>query len=113
MCTKNKLDSLLKSFVDEMKILFGDTLKNVILYGSYARGDYNDSSDVDIMIIADIDDKDVMNHVYAIAEYLGEVLINYDIVISPVVESYNKFEKYKDIIPFFKNVQKEGIALVS
>ena len=95
------------------KDLFGDNLKDVILYGSYARGDYSAQSDVDVMIIAEIEEKDIMKHVYAISEYLGEFLIDYDIVISPVVESYSRYQQYKDVIPFLKNVQREGIALVS
>ncbi len=113
MCTKNELDFVMYQFVDEMKKIFGDSLKDVILYGSYARGDYNAESDVDVMIIADIEETEIMRHVYAISEYLGALLIDYDIVISPVVESYSRYQEYKDVIPFLKNVQKEGIALVS
>ena len=113
MCTKNELDFVLNNLVEKVKDLFGDNLKDVILYGSYARGDYSAQSDVDVMIIAEIEEKDIMKHVYAISEYLGEFLIDYDIVISPVVESYSRYQQYKDVIPFLKNVQKEGIGLVS
>ena len=113
MCTKNELDYVLNNFVVQVKKQFGDNLKDVILYGSYARGDYNAESDVDVMIIADIEETEVMKHMYAIGEYLGEVLIDHDVVISPVVESYNRYQEYKDVIPFLKNVQKEGIGLVS
>ena len=31
--------------------IYGDKLKAVYLYGSYARGDYRDGSDVDVMIV--------------------------------------------------------------
>lgn len=113
MCSKNELDYVLNNFVVQVKELFGDNLKDVILYGSYARGDYNAESDVDVMIIADIEETEIMKHVYAISEYLGEVLIDHDVVISPVVESYSRYQEYKDVIPFLKNVQKEGIGLVS
>ena len=34
-------------------MLLGERLKKIILYGSYARGDYNSSSDIDIMILTD------------------------------------------------------------
>ena len=113
MCSKNELDYVLNNFVVQVKELFGDNLKDVILYGSYARGDYNAESDVDVMIIADIEETEIMKHVYAISEYLGEVLIDHDVVISPVIESHRRYQEYKDVIPFLKNVQKEGIGLVS
>lgn len=35
------------------------TFKKVILYGSYARGDYRDDSDIDIMILLDLSDMDI------------------------------------------------------
>ena len=113
MCSKTELNALLDSFVDEMKIIFGSTLKNIILYGSYARGDYTNDSDVDIMIVADIEDTEIMKYVYTVSEYLGDLLIDYDVVITPVVESHSKYQQYKDVIPFLKNVQREGVALVS
>ena len=39
MCTKNQLDMILKQIADYSKELFGDKFRNIILYGSYARGD--------------------------------------------------------------------------
>ena len=113
MCTKAELDRLLNEFVNETKKIFGDTLRDVVLYGSYARGDYNENSDVDVMIIADIEETDVMKYTYKIANYLGELLIEHSTVISPIVESHKKYEEYKNVIPFLQNVQKEGIGLVS
>lgn len=40
----------IQAFVNQVKEILGKRLKKVILYGSYARGDYNKQSDVDIMI---------------------------------------------------------------
>ena len=113
MCTRAELDILLNDFVDETRKIFGNLLKDVILYGSYARGDYNENSDFDVMIIADIEENEIMKYTYAVASYLGEFLIDHDAVISPVVESHRKYEEYKNVIPFLKNVHREGIRLVS
>lgn len=53
-----EIDSKVMSILSELSNLaknsFGDKLTAVILYGSYARGDYDEYSDVDVMIIADI-----------------------------------------------------------
>ena len=38
-------------FSREMKRILGENLKKVILYGSYARGDYTENSDIDIMVL--------------------------------------------------------------
>ena len=113
MCTRAELDKLLSEFVSQIKIIFGETLREVMLYGAYARGDYNENSDVDVMIIADIAESEVMKYTYEVANYLGEALIDHNVVITPVVESHKKYEQYKNVIPFLQNVQKEGIRLVS
>lgn len=45
------LDALTADFKQAMQDLYGDRLANVILYGSYARGDFYAESDVDFMVV--------------------------------------------------------------
>ena len=45
--------------IAEIKKIYGTHLRKVILYGSYARGDFKSDSDVDIMILLDISDVDL------------------------------------------------------
>ena len=46
---------ILCEFRNKTKSIMGDSLKQMILYGSYARGDYNEKSDIDIMFIVTLD----------------------------------------------------------
>ena len=58
------------SFARRVRRILGKNLKQVILYGSYARGDYNSSSDVDVMILVKMSDneiKKIENQVYDLA----------------------------------------------
>ena len=50
------MSNLLECYIGEVKNLFGGSLRQVILYGSYARGDYREDSDVDVMILVDLTD---------------------------------------------------------
>lgn len=45
------IQTLLTDYLAEIQKIYGLHLKSVILYGSYARGDYTPESDVDIMIL--------------------------------------------------------------
>ena len=51
----NNLSELLKRAVSKYKSIFGDSLVQVILYGSYARGDFDEESDVDIVALVRCD----------------------------------------------------------
>ena len=46
-------------FSREMKRILGENLKKVILYGSYARGDYTENSDIDIMVLTTLTDAEI------------------------------------------------------
>ena len=47
------IQTLLTQYLSEVQKIYGAHLKSVILYGSYARGDYTSDSDVDIMLLVD------------------------------------------------------------
>ena len=49
MCTKNELNSILQKLTQIYRSVYGENLVQVILYGSYARGDYSTNSDIDIL----------------------------------------------------------------
>ena len=53
------MDEKIKKILTEVKKYliesFGDKIRRVILYGSYARGDYNRDSDIDVLIVVSDD----------------------------------------------------------
>ena len=61
---------IIMEFAREVKRILGSSLKQVILYGSYARGDYNVNSDIDIMVLTTLTDAEieqVKSDVYGLA----------------------------------------------
>ncbi len=50
------MQDLIEQYVEEIKKIYGSYVRQIILYGSCARGDFRPDSDVDIMILADISD---------------------------------------------------------
>ena len=51
--TEEKIQEVVKQFAEEAKMIYGKTLQKVILYGSCARGDFEQDSDIDIMVLPD------------------------------------------------------------
>ena len=48
-----RINVIMYKFAQQIRSIFGDSLKKVVVYGSYARGDYQKNSDIDIMILVD------------------------------------------------------------
>ena len=107
----NKIDKILKQFISQVSSLIGTRLKKVILYGSYARGDYGKNSDIDIMILTDFNDEELAKYRMKIRELAWDLELENDIIISPIVRNIEKYNNRINVIPFYMNVQKEGVVL--
>lgn len=111
MCTQNQLEKILKTVANEVKAVLTDKLDCVILFGSYARGDYDDESDIDIMILADVDNADVNKYTRQIYDRIYELEIDLDSVLSLCIVPQDRFYKFKEILPFYRNVDREGVKV--
>ena len=106
----NKRDIILR-FSQQVKVILGNKLDKVILYGSYARGDYNEHSDVDIMILTTLTDEEIEEAETEIFDLAFDFQMDYDIDISVVIQNKERFNYWLGALPFYNNVQKEGIVL--
>ena len=84
---------------------------DVILYGSYARGDYQEWSDIDIMVLADADPLECKRLDNQITDELMDLIFQTNILLSVIVTPYQRFEHMKNHYPFYTNVLKDGIKL--
>ena len=98
----------IQKFTIETQKLLGERVKKVILYGSYARGDYNSDSDIDIMILTDLTDDEIDYYRRKISELAYDIDFenNFDIMLSPVIKNIEKFNYWLNALPFYMNVQK-------
>ena len=107
----SRIENIINEFITEISKLIGERLKKVILYGSYARGDFNKNSDIDIMILTDFDDEELVQKRMQIRELACDIELENDVIISPVVRNIDKYNARVNVIPFYINVQKEGVVL--
>jgi len=106
MLDQGTLNKVLVKFAQEMKEIFRGALKQVILFGSYSTGNQAEESDIDIMILVDMDNAEISEYRELVVNIACDLSLEYDAVISPMVQSYSQFQEYKDVLPFFKNVEK-------
>ncbi len=107
----DKMRSLIELYVDEIKKIYGTHVCQIILYGSYARGDFKEDSDVDIMILLDISENDLKAYSKKLSYMTYDFNMDYDVDIKPIAKSESHFKKWVKNYPFYANVDKEGVVL--
>ena len=110
----NKIEMILKEYTSGLFKIIGESLKQVILYGSYARGEQNqngETSDIDIMILVDSTDEEIKALEKKVIDYSYDLDLKYDVLFSPIIENVNKYNSMVKYMAFYKNIEKEGVLL--
>ena len=111
MCNKDVLNKVTEKICAASKEVLGEKLEKVILFGSYARGDYDEESDIDIMVLADIAPEDVNKTSDKIRTLMEYIDLYNDVLVTLCIECSSIYHKYLNASRFFMNVQKDGIEL--
>lgn len=106
---EEKIQTVVSQFAWEAKKIYGTALRDVILYGSCARGDFADDSDIDIMVLLDVGQEDIGEMRKEIIDVSDQIDLEYDVVLAPVIQSWRLYNQYMAVSRFYQNVQKEGI----
>ena len=110
-CDRDKLQIICNKSNEKMREIFGDKLISVILYGSYARGDYNEYSDIDVMALIDMEKLELGKYRREVSCFMSDIGLKYDVLLSIKLQDKETFEKWQYVLPYYMNVKKEGIVL--
>ena len=90
--------------------IFGNVLERIILYGSVARGTQTAESDIDIAVIVRRYTEDMHEKMI---DLTVDLELEYNKVLSVLLIDYDNFREWEDVLPFYKNMKKDGIMLWS
>ncbi|WP_366078569.1 nucleotidyltransferase domain-containing protein [Thermococcus sp.] len=94
----------LNEFLRALRERFGGSIEEVILFGSYARGDYDEESDIDVLIVGEVNFDELM-------DVVTDVLLKYGELVSLIVIKPKESKRRKD--SFIKTVMSEGKPIYS
>lgn len=103
-----EITSLLEMFQDDLNNIYQDELKQVILFGSHARGEANEESDIDLLVVLKSAQKDKKRHEKVI-EKISDLCIDYGKLISCIYLTEERYKTEKS--PLLLNIAREGIIL--
>ncbi len=105
------IQALITQYINKVKNIYGSHLRQIILYGSYARGDFCSDSDIDIMILVDLSEVELKRYSQQLSYMTYDFNLDYDLDIKPIVQNDIFFNKWIVNYPFYANVHKEGVVL--
>ncbi|QJD79178.1 nucleotidyltransferase domain-containing protein [Spirosoma rhododendri] len=103
------IEPIVREFKAALQAMYGDRLRDVVLYGSYARGDYDDESDIDLMIVLNDERVDTFAEIRRISPLETRLLLDYGLVVSPLPVPYSRYKDSSD--PIYQEVRKDGMVL--
>lgn len=102
-----------KEIIDELVIglcgIFGSSIRQIILYGSVARKEATQESDIDVAVV--LDGSLSEHNRESLMAFAANLDLKYESVFSIIDIEQSNMEKWGDILPFYRNIQKEGIVL--
>ncbi|MEA3431195.1 MAG: nucleotidyltransferase domain-containing protein [candidate division WOR-3 bacterium] len=101
-----KIKEILKEFRKQIKDLYGKRLKDVILYGSWARGEATEESDIDMVIILEgkvVPGKEIDRMI----DIITEINLKYGVLISVYPVSEEDYSATNS--PLLINIRREGV----
>ena len=111
VCSRIQLQQVLSEIQTGLYNIFGEALEQVLLYGSYARGDQDNESDIDVMALVNMSKERLAKYRHAVNHFSSEIDLQYDVFSSIKLQDTNTFYRYADVLPFFQNVNREGIRI--
>ncbi|NUO09416.1 MAG: nucleotidyltransferase domain-containing protein [Candidatus Brocadia sp.] len=104
---RNQPDKISQEFANNVRKKLGNHVKEIILFGSRARGDFAEGSDYDLLIVLDERKK---AYEKVLLEIGVDFLNRYNVLIGDIIYDEKEWELRKPF-PLGLNIMKEGIEL--
>ena len=102
---------VIMTFAQGTREILKSNLSKLIVYGSYARGDYKENSDIDVMILTPLSKEEIEKIENDIFNLAFDLELESGIVINPVLENETHYKYWLGALPFYNNVEREGIVI--
>lgn len=111
MRTRQEVAAIVAELCSRIALLFPQDKIEAILFGSYARGDADPGSDIDVLILVDASRQDISDRNWQVGDLAAELLLDHGIAVSPLVENREYFNQNLQLFPFYRSIEREGVRI--
>ena len=109
MRSQQEVNRIVRQLCSGLKPLFPQSSMEAILFGSYARGEADAESDIDVMVLVDSSRQDISQKTQEISSVAADLLLSRGVMVSPIVENRRYFQDNIGLLPFYRNIVREGV----
>ena len=107
----DNIQNILHLFSRSVVGIMGKNLSKILVYGSYARGDYNENSDIDVMVLTSLSESEIESIEDRLYDIAFDFMMEYGVHISVIVKNEEHFRYWLGALPFYDNIEREGIEI--
>lgn len=108
MRERESIPEVVREVRDRLHILYGESLQQLVLYGSHARGEAQPGSDVDLLVVLD-DFQDAEDELRRMAPIGSDLSLKYDVVVAFLVIREREYRERNT--PLMLNIRREAVAV--
>lgn len=100
-------ERIAREFAEDLRKSLGARVRQILLYGSRARGDAREGSDYDMLVVVDRRTPEVRSSVLEVERRLMD---RYSVLIATVLRSEEEWRDSQGF-PFARNIARESVPL--
>jgi len=104
-----KIGPIVREFKAALQDLYGERLHDVILYGSYARGDFDEESDIDLMVVLNDEEVNTYREIVRLSDLTLDSILKHGMAVSALPTPVKRF--LYSFGPVYQNARREGVSI--
>ena len=101
--------AVITEYIAQIRDRFPGRVRAVTLFGSKARGDDDAESDIDLLVLVDVEDNDLRHELWRIA---SDVSLEHNVVLSARVFAQSRWaDAQRTLLPLYRAIITDGIPL--
>lgn len=103
------IEPIVREFKAALQALYGERLQEIILYGSYARGDYDEESDIDLMVVLTDEEVNTYKEIVKLSDLTLASILKHGMAVSALPTPAKRF--LHSYGPVYQNARREGVSV--